>query len=712
MSFSFPWFLAALVFAAIPIVLYLLFRMRKQNVEWGATYILQLTLQEKVRESRWRQYIVLAVRTLILVLLVAAFAGPLLRMERPPGGKFPRGGSGALTRVVLLDNSLSMKAEYGSGTRLSEARRLAAELLEDARGGDSFLLLTTGEDDEPIRIDAGSRRKKIGRKLAGLKSAKHGGVTRALEKAYRHFLTTRTPNRQLVFLTDFAAIDFREPEALRPVAKSFLQQGVDCYFHVLGNPKDTNSSLISAGFGTDFPLVGQAYNLHVQVANYGNQPCVGDRLLLLENGKVFAHKDYDLLPNETKSLTVPLALPAGEHNLELRVGEDIFPADNYLNLAVSVRESLPVMILAPAEDKQKGFESQSEFLARVLRSSKAAEGNSTITIQRRTPGNLTEDMLRKIRVVVAAGAGLAQGENAGQLKDFLTTGGGLVFAPGPDTELEACAPTVEEIFGVRMTGAFTDKIDHDRYRFAQRSELEDDLLREFTGDLNADLSKGRIYNHYRVEMLPDSASRILVRLSNGDPLLLAARYRRGTAILCTSPFTGTWNSLVVRQSFLPLVYRLLDIASAGSAPSRNLREGKPIICCIDELPSEGRAEKLYVATPDKTLEELRSVKIADKSYVRYDSTSEPGLYNITDKRGNVLRSYTVSGKNAESDMRPLDEKSVQMLGNIFSTDFTRGEADLRGAMVTAGYSLMLTTWVVAVLGGLLLLETLLLRVWF
>ena len=135
MSLRSPGFLAALLLAAIPVALYLLFRLRRREVRWGASYVLDMTLRTSRKESRWRQYVVLAVRTLMLILLALAFCAPLVSGGRGFGGTFPRGGSGTLARVILLDNSGSMEAEYGGATRYAEARRLAGRLQSAAACG-------------------------------------------------------------------------------------------------------------------------------------------------------------------------------------------------------------------------------------------------------------------------------------------------------------------------------------------------------------------------------------------------------------------------------------------------------------------------------------------------------------------------------------------------------------------------------------------------
>ena len=136
MRFLEPSLLFFLALAALPVILYLLFRLRRNEVEWGASYVLRLTLRSGRRRGRWQQVAILALRTLLVAALVAAFARPLL----PRGGGRPDDfvhPPGTLHRVVLVDNSRSMLASYGATNRLDAAREALTELLVSTHPGDT-----------------------------------------------------------------------------------------------------------------------------------------------------------------------------------------------------------------------------------------------------------------------------------------------------------------------------------------------------------------------------------------------------------------------------------------------------------------------------------------------------------------------------------------------------------------------------------------------
>ena len=130
MHFGAPAFLLAMLFAAVPVILYILFRMRKRNVEWGATYVLQLTLRQSRRESRWRQYVVLALRTLALALL-AGCGLVVAAMLVLAGGSWTRAGL-LLAPLPVLGLGLWLASLPASARLLHRQReRLLHELVSD-----------------------------------------------------------------------------------------------------------------------------------------------------------------------------------------------------------------------------------------------------------------------------------------------------------------------------------------------------------------------------------------------------------------------------------------------------------------------------------------------------------------------------------------------------------------------------------------------------
>lgn len=135
MAFLHPWLLLGLAAAAIPILLHLRQQQEPPTVRFPAVrYLLDATRQHE-RRLRLRHWLLLALRTLLVIALVLAAAGPSL----PVGGVATHPPTAL---ALVLDNSLSSGAVAGGTLRLDRLREGAREILATATPSDAVWLIT------------------------------------------------------------------------------------------------------------------------------------------------------------------------------------------------------------------------------------------------------------------------------------------------------------------------------------------------------------------------------------------------------------------------------------------------------------------------------------------------------------------------------------------------------------------------------------------
>src|SRR4029453_8655457 len=119
MAFLAPLFFAALATLAIPILIHLTQRERKQIVEFPSLMFLQRIPYQSVRRRRIRDWPLLAMRLAAILLIVLAFSRPFF--ERPVS--VLASAAGPREVVILLDRSYSM----GYGDRWARAQAEARQ---------------------------------------------------------------------------------------------------------------------------------------------------------------------------------------------------------------------------------------------------------------------------------------------------------------------------------------------------------------------------------------------------------------------------------------------------------------------------------------------------------------------------------------------------------------------------------------------------------
>ena len=124
MQFLNPAVLLGLVAAALPLAIHLLHRGRAQPHPFSDFVFLRQLQQNRMRRLQLRQWLVLLLRTLIIVLIVCAFARPTYQA----GGGW---GSGDRPVAVhaLLDLSYSTRYQRPSGSLFDQLQRQLGDLL-------------------------------------------------------------------------------------------------------------------------------------------------------------------------------------------------------------------------------------------------------------------------------------------------------------------------------------------------------------------------------------------------------------------------------------------------------------------------------------------------------------------------------------------------------------------------------------------------------
>ena len=141
--------LGGLAAGAIPLIIHLFHKSRFKVVHWGAMHLLTAVLRTNQKRLKIEQWILLAIRCAIPVLLALMMARPMWQ------GAAGLLGERATSTVVLLDNSYSMEAGRAGTTNFSLARDETQRLVGDLKRGSEAWVYLMGEGagllDEPTR---------------------------------------------------------------------------------------------------------------------------------------------------------------------------------------------------------------------------------------------------------------------------------------------------------------------------------------------------------------------------------------------------------------------------------------------------------------------------------------------------------------------------------------------------------------------------------
>src|SRR3954447_290283 len=207
MSFLTPLFLLGLAGLAVPVIIHLIQRERKNVVQFPSLMFLQRIPYQSVRRRRVRNWPLLLLRLAALALIVAAFARPFLRRQ----ALAVSAAGGAREVVVMVDRSDSMAYGDRWARATAAARKAIAGIGPSDRA--SLVFFASGAD---VALRSASDH---GRLEAAVLTTKPGAAaTRyapALKLAGSIVSESSLPRREVILISDFQRSGWQGAEGVR-----------------------------------------------------------------------------------------------------------------------------------------------------------------------------------------------------------------------------------------------------------------------------------------------------------------------------------------------------------------------------------------------------------------------------------------------------------------------------------------------------------------
>jgi hypothetical protein len=196
MSFLAPLFAVGLAGLAIPILVHLVHKERKETTLFPSLMFLLRTPYQHSRRQRIRDWLRFLARAMVFFLLVAAFARPVI--DRAPAAAAAAAG-GDREVVILLDRSFSMRV----GDRWSRAQAAARQAIDDLGPGDRGTVVLFADQARVVREE---RDGRAALRAAVDSSSPGDAATRyapALILARRTLAESSRPNREVIVISDY-----------------------------------------------------------------------------------------------------------------------------------------------------------------------------------------------------------------------------------------------------------------------------------------------------------------------------------------------------------------------------------------------------------------------------------------------------------------------------------------------------------------------------
>ena len=413
MIFGAPILLYLLPLAGLPIVFHLILKQKKRTMVFSTLMFFHQVDPKLNTRRRIREWLLLALRVLMIALVLLALSRPTLRSAVGTGGK--------LSLVAIIDNSGSMTAasDQGDLTKLECAKEGARRLLSSLeQGTDAAIVLlvedTTVSVPKTLTADRDELLKCLDRIVP---TEATGDAQRAFAQAFELLRSTAARGGVVHVFSDLQQVEWGE-NAKRFEAKDGL---VHTYLHRIGTSPQprANVAVTAVLLPEQRILIGQPYEVGLSLRN--NSDVTADiRVNCVNSRGERSTQNLSLQKQQIATVRLPTTMnEQGYHWLKAWVEGDGFAADNTAGTGLFC-EGLGTVLFV-GEPRQFGM------LPMALCPSGA--GQLTGLVTRFAPSLQFGQENTPVLVVTTWGPLAAAGPNPAELLKYLEDGGNLLVVP-------------------------------------------------------------------------------------------------------------------------------------------------------------------------------------------------------------------------------------------------------------------------------------------
>lgn len=632
MNFVQNSFLIAAAAVAIPLIVHLLSRRQVRTVELGTMRFLQEVVEDGSQRRRLRRWLLLAVRTLVMLLLALLFARPYLT-------ELVTGRVGDRTRIILIDRSSSMAILGNEGRLIDEAVAAASEAGQEA-GGASLVYAWFDRHVEPVSAETDAPDPP--RTMVG--STDYGAAIRWT----RNFVDSRPGAAiDVVLISDLQQNGLRSRAA--ETAVDTLPADVPVRLVDVGREAVNNLAIVNVQMESTRVASGQPVRLAMTLFNYGSLPYEGitARVVALQNEQsVRVRKTANINAGEATELEIDLGkLAPGMWQITVAVDvDDEHVLDNQRMAAVEVAVPADVLVIDSHQPDVKELATSYHLFTALAQGepdmTSGSQGKAADThpdaarfkpdvIYLDTDGVPTLSPQTTPLIAVADPA-VVSGRLLDRLSKYAQEGGNLLVFGG-----DLSAEAIDQWQRSGLTpGTMKPPVRSGAMPFRIVSVETDSVMMAPFGDpQHADLSRLSFRRLLPVE--PHGNSEVLAWFDEGRPAVTRQKTGQGTLVWFLSSADSDWSSWTSSPLYLPLVQQmaadLLHLTGEGRIRHRRVgdEDGDLLLTHIEQ--PEWR--------PASTKDPDGRTAISRKSL----TFNSPGFAT----RGDVL--YVVNGDARESD---------------------------------------------------------------
>ena len=662
MSFLNPFMLAGLGALSVPVIIHLLNRHRVRRVTWAAMRFLHTSVARNQRRMNIEDWLLLALRCLLLALLALALARPTFQNA----GAVSRGRT-AVTGLILLDNSYSMGMTDGTQSRFDRARKFAETIIDGLPATSKTAVwlvsdVARGLIPEPTR-DLNLVRKILRDAPLSDRGTRLCPIIKAgIEMLQRH----GGARREIYLLTDGQVGGWGE---LDETVKLLTANKRDIHLNlvIINDRENHNLGVSDLRLANGLTPVDQSLRFEVQVTNFGHDDARNVAVRLAVDNEPASDQTVidSISAGNSKSVSLFIKLRTeGSHAVTAEIAGDRLAADDRRTLAVTATRRLRVL-LVDGHAGRPPLETDTFYLRNAFAPvDPAAAGSFYLDPVTITPTELATTRLDDFSAVTLANVPDLSQATAAALLQYLRRGGGLIVFPGDLVNIQFYNTELAGRYALlpATLGPLTEAPDDDHAFHLQAKDYDHPLVALWNDPAAGTLASARFTKAYQLQPVNTPDARVVVRFADGAPAVVERTVGQGRVILFASSANTAWNDLPVRPAFVPLLARSLGALLEQRNKASNIAVGDRFIY----RATDDALGKDAIISHGEKLRQFRRVELVENQPVLSSEAIDlAGAYDVTIQTDPPLKlKFAVQADPRESRLDPVSDSQLAQLGAV------------------------------------------------
>ncbi|MFA4852136.1 MAG: BatA domain-containing protein [Bacteroidales bacterium] len=522
MKFVNPYFLFALFFIAIPVIIHLFNFRRFKRAYFSNVEFLKELKRETQKKSKVKHLLVLFSRILAISCLVFAFAQPFIPVTE---NKINAKGS---VVSVYIDNSFSMEALSSKGSLFEEAKSKALEIADAYKPTDLFQILT---NDFEGKHQAYVTKEEFIRMLQELDvSPSVRKFSEVITRQNDLFSTVNSHGKVAYIISDF-------PKITTDIMQIKADTNIEVNLIPLISNETNNIYIDSCWFVSPVMQVNQHVQLNVLLKNASDNDAEKIPVKLSINGKQKALASIDIPASSEAEVKLPYTI--GTKGIQSGVVEIMdYPVifDDKFYFSYNISEVKRVICIS---DKTESVYINSLF------GKDSAFALVNMDVNKLDYSGLSDYKLIILNELKTLSSGLMQ-----ELEQYVQNGGSLLVFPGSDADLDTYKSFLSAVGSVYYTGKDTSNTK------VSNINTDHEIYRDVFDKIPENIDLPVVKSHFNFSSKTFSTDEYIMKMQNGESFMISEKSGKGKVYLSSVPLNAGFSNFTKHAMFVPTLYNI------------------------------------------------------------------------------------------------------------------------------------------------------------